>query len=438
MLAPLDTAVEALAHADVSGLDGPQLLALVSGVERLRRRMDAASTRLVAEVETQRLAGEYARSSTADLLVTTLRISPADARARVARAQATAPRTTLTGQPLPAMLPAAQHAAEEGEIAGAHVDVVIDCLDHVPPTLSAQACSTVEATLVEAARHEHPQALRRTAALLLARLDPDGIAPREDEVHRQRHLTLGRNADGSGRVTGRLTAEATAVWDVILDALSAPRCETDGGDRDGEPDHRSASQRRHDALVEAGQRLLRSGSLPAAGGVPVTVLVRTVQEEFDSDTGIAHTARGDLLSMRAIRAMSGDAELVPIVTDEAGAVLALGRTRRLASRAQRLALASRDGGCTFPNCDRPAAWTEAHHVRPWQDGGTTDLDNMCLVCRFHHREFQARGWAVRMSGGVPEWIPPPWLDRDRRPQRNRAHHRPDITFDSPAASTNAA
>ena len=124
---------------------------------------------------------------------------------------------------------------------------------------------------------------------------------------------------------------------------------------------------------------------------------------------------------------------MPVVSDETGATLFLGRSQRLATRAQRLALIVRDGGCCFPGCERPAAWCEAHHVIPWQDGGPTDVDNLCLLCRYHHREFERRGWRVEMSDGVPQWIPPPFIDLDRRPVRNTAHHPPDIEFHRPAA-----
>jgi hypothetical protein len=75
----------------------------------------------------------------------------------------------------------------------------------------------------------------------------------------------------------------------------------------------------------------------------------------------------------------------------------------------------------FPGCDRPAAWTEVHHVLPWNHEGHTDLDNMCLLCRYHHREFERRGWEVIMHDGLPEWVPPAFIDPDRRPIRNTTH-----------------
>jgi hypothetical protein len=224
---------------------------------------------------------------------------------------------------------------------------------------------------------------------------------------------------------GLLDPETTAAWEVILDSLAAPQPAADGM-----PDQRSPGQRRHDALAEAAHRLLRSNTLPATGGVPVTILARATLTELTTGAGTASTGHGSPLSITQLLALAGgDAEIIPVVVNQAGGVLGYGRGRRLASRGQRLALAARDGGCSFPGCDRPAAWTEVHHIIEWHHGGDTDLENMCLICRYHHREFAKRGWQVRMAtDGLPEWIPPPWLDPDQQPRRNTAHHLPEIDF----------
>ena len=70
--------------------------------------------------------------------------------------------------------------------------------------------------------------------------------------------------------------------------------------------------------------------------------------------------------------------------DTNGVPLSMGRTRRIVSPQQWLALVIRDSGCVFPNCDRPAPWTQAHHIVHWFQGGPTDLSNLCLVCDRHH------------------------------------------------------
>ncbi|HUW01428.1 MAG TPA: HNH endonuclease signature motif containing protein [Acidimicrobiales bacterium] len=83
-----------------------------------------------------------------------------------------------------------------------------------------------------------------------------------------------------------------------------------------------------------------------------------------------------------------------------GAVVAdldRGRTARLANRAQRRALAIRDRHCAFPGCDRRAAWTDAHHVIWWRRQGHTDMKNLALLCRFHHRAVHAGRYDLTMA-----------------------------------------
>lgn len=71
------------------------------------------------------------------------------------------------------------------------------------------------------------------------------------------------------------------------------------------------------------------------------------------------------------------------ITDATGEVLHLGRSRRLASPAQRRALRLRDRTCSFPGCHQ-SRHLDAHHVTPWSEGGTTDIDSLALLCRRHH------------------------------------------------------
>jgi hypothetical protein len=422
----LRAAVDALQSADASRASATELVAELVAIETERRRLEAVDQRLLAQVEEQPLAGEYCCYSVADLLVNLLRVSPTEAKARVDRSRDLGPRRAFTGEPLEPILPGAAVAVAAGEISSGHVAVISDCLDRVPPEVSVEASPVIEQMLIEAARHEHPRQLAKTAALLLLRLDPDGKEP--DYKDQQRSFSLCKHADGSSTPTGRWGPEVTAMWEAILDRLAAPvPADT------GMPDDRSPTQRRHDAMGEAAKRLLRSGELSPVGGAPVTILATTTIEDLQSGQGVARTGHGDQISISRLLAMSGDAAILPIICDQAGGLVAFGRGRRLASPGQRLALAARDGGCSFPGCDRPAAWCEVHHVRAWIAGGPTDLDNMCLLCAYHHREFERRGWDVVMLAGVPHWRPPRFLDPDRRPVRNTAHHLREFEFRVPAA-----
>lgn len=407
-----------------------ELLTVLAEAERCRRVLEGAvDQKLVAEVIERGLDGDYAYTGPADLLVQTLRVTPAEARARVLRARNLGPRRALTGEPLPSLLPEVEAAVSAGEISSAHVAVITKCIESIPAAIASTARPVAEALLVEAARYEHPGLLARTAQALLARLDPDGTEPRDRDVERRRDVSLHDAGDGSGILTGRLTPELKAALHAVVDTLSAPVPA-----EDGVPDDRTPGQRRHDAMLEAMLRLLRSGTLPSAGGMPVTILVTTTVEDLDDPDALAVTSHGDAISVRRLLGIAGDAELQGVIVNQTGGVLALGRAQRLATCAQRRALAARDGGCAFPGCDRPASWCEAHHVVDWVSGGSTDVDNLVLLCRFHHREFGRRGWTIRMARGRPEFLPPPWIDPERRWRRNTVHHLPDLRFPDPRAA----
>lgn len=168
-------------------------------------------------------------------------------------------------------------------------------------------------------------------------------------------------------------------------------------------------------------RLLRSSSLPDSGGTPATVVVTLSADDLASRTGYATTIDGAPISVREALRLAGEAEVVPAVLARGGEVLELGRTRRIASPSQTYALIARDGGCSFPGCGRSPDWCERHHIVAWADGGATDVDNLTLLCRYHHHNFAERGWTCELNRDrVPEWRPPRWVDPGRRPQ---VHHR---------------
>jgi HNH endonuclease len=87
--------------------------------------------------------------------------------------------------------------------------------------------------------------------------------------------------------------------------------------------------------------------------------------------------------------------------------LEVGRATRVVTAAQRAALAVRDGGCVFPGCDRPLAWCDAHHLRHWLHGGPTDLANLALLCRAHHRAVHEGGWRLHRHAHGDLTVTPP-------------------------------
>jgi hypothetical protein len=100
----------------------------------------------------------------------------------------------------------------------------------------------------------------------------------------------------------------------------------------------------------------------------------------------------------------------------------MGRAQRLFTPTQRRALNIRDGGCRFPDCNRPARYTDAHHIVSWTQGGTTDLPNALLLCRHHHRIIHGPDWRIRVhdpdtGGNGQVWFEGP--DRQSLPSLPR-------------------
>ncbi|MFF1634744.1 DUF222 domain-containing protein [Leifsonia sp. NPDC058248] len=150
----------------------------------------------------------------------------------------------------------------------------------------------------------------------------------------------------------------------------------------------------------------------------MTVVVRIDWEALRSGrgTGEIDGVRSPV-SAGTVRRMAADASMIPVVLGGGSEVLDLGRARRLFSRAQRIALAERDGGCAWPGCPHPPSYTEAHHIRWWDaHTGPTDLTNGVLLCGAHHHRIHDDGWEIRMVDGLPAFIPPAHVDPHRRPR----------------------
>jgi hypothetical protein len=189
-------------------------------------------------------------------------------------------------------------------------------------------------------------------------------------------------------------------------------------------DLRTTGQRNHDAFKAVLRAILSSGQLGSHKGLPVTVVVSTTLQELQSAAGHAVTGGGSLLPMSDLIRMAAHAHhylaIFDVHTQEA---LYLGRTKRLASKAQRIVLYARDRGCTFPGCTAPAYHCEVHHRNgDWTRGGRTDIDDLTLACGTDNRRVKPGGWRTRKrSDGRTEWLPPPNLETGQD-RVNNYHH----------------
>ncbi|HEV2886978.1 MAG TPA: DUF222 domain-containing protein [Jatrophihabitans sp.] len=411
--AALSAVVAELIAAPLSPLTEPELLDTIRMVEQARRQLEYLDHVLVSEIEARNVPARHVLRGTSYFLAGLLTLSPAESSRRVRQARELGPRVTLTGDRLEPLLPATAAARADGAITAQHADVIARAVGKVRHHLAADHLADVEHFLVEQAQLFDAKLLAGIARQLIDTVFPDGALADEEGQQRRRQLSCLPNGDGMYRISGDLDAETSALAMSVLHALAAPRPTDAGG-----PDERSAGQRLHDAFRAVLRLALRSGELPATGGVPATVLITMTAEQFESRSGLATTSFGERLRVEQALRLADQAAIAWIVHNSTGGILNYGTTRRLASSTQTLALIARDQGCTFPGCMDPPEWTEKHHITPWARGGPTDLENLCLLCDFHHDRFDRQGWQITMHSGVPWFVPPAWLDAEQKPLRN--------------------
>ncbi|MFE5789730.1 HNH endonuclease signature motif containing protein, partial [Rhodococcus erythropolis] len=128
------------------------------------------------------------------------------------------------------------------------------------------------------------------------------------------------------------------------------------------------------------------------------------------------------LSVSQTRLLGCDCFLSTVLLDDHGAPLDAKPGKRLVSAEQRVALIARDKGCAFPGCTCVPAWTDAHHIRHWANGGPTVMNNLVLLCRSHHRLMHRKSgfvgkWVIRIGVDNKPWfIPPPSIDPGQHPR----------------------
>ena len=400
-----DCAVEDREQARIDGL----LAGLREAEAEFRRSYYQVLDR-VTEIAAEKVGAAAGFGTTARLLSGVLNLSRSEARARVEHAELLTPRQSLIGETLPPALPATAAELAAGTIGPTQVRVIAGAMRRIPQGTHPETAAQAEQTLATAARRFDPAALGQIAERLLAHLDPDGTAPAE-EPEAMRELRVRTGADGVVSLTGKLDPEGGARVLEVLGSLNGRRPPVDGV-----PDLRSPARRNADALVEAMTSLLDQGDLPSRGGQrPHLVLTMGLSDLIDG-LGLATLDTGGQLCAAEARRLACDADLIPMVLDGDSMPLDLGRHQRLASAALRAALGQRDQGCSFPGCRRPPRYCHAHHIRSWTDGGNTTLENLCLLCEYHHTIVHRQGWHIRLDGrGRPEFTPPRTIDPTRQP-----------------------
>jgi len=409
----------------------------------LMRQVDAAFAPVAAEISRQSrpqlggdsLAKKQGFRSPVALIQATTGASVGEAIRLVQVGESTAPRTSISGESRPAAHPHVAAAVAAGALSMTAASAIITLLDKLSLRVDSAHRDAAERDLCQRAPGLRADELTRLLAHAEAELDPDGLAAAHEEHRSARALRM-QERDGMLHLTGVFDVATAAPIKTVLDAMvtrvlqnneHAPRHEHGHGHGGGGGDNpeagalrdeRTVPQMRADALHELCAHALGCEQVPTVA--TTTVVVRMTLDQLESGCGVARIDGFDAsLPAAEVRRLAADLQVIPCVLGGDSEILDWGRTRRLFSPAQKLALAERDGGCAF--CGAPPAWTHGHHIAWWnRDAVPTDLDNGVLLCTGCHHRIHSDGWEIRVDGvGVAArvwFIPPPWIDADRTPR----------------------
>ncbi len=337
-----------------------------------------------------------------------VRVEEATGAATTATWLARATRTTVRSSRRAVHLAAALETYErlrEGYAAGRvnteQAEVIARALDALPADIPATVRAAAEQRLVDLAGHHDACDLRVLGDRVL-----DVVAPAVADAHEAARLEAEERAaarktmltmtpDGQGSVHGRFTVPelhagmlrkqllALVVHDKpALASTPATAAEQGEGERP-EPVKAATAVELGAALCELLERL--DGSQVPEMSTGATVVVTMTLETLTGGLAAATLDTGDRIAAHTARRLACEAAIIPVVLDGRREVLDVGRRKRLFTRAQRIALATRDKGCTAAGCHTAAWFCHAHHDQPWAAGGTTDLANGRLLCPTHHR-----------------------------------------------------
>jgi hypothetical protein len=405
----LAQAFEVLGAVAESGGDG-ELVGVLTRCEAAVRRLDRVTVDVVAGLERRGVFAERGYRSSAAALADLLGWERIEARRRVVAAEQVTARVGLDGAALPARLPATAAVFAAGAASLRHVDAIARVLGSASAArLTLAQWAGVEEQLAAKAQVYTPSELQAWGAQLVEVLDQDGAEPDDQPPVQVNELHLTRLPGGGGKLRGRF--DDAALFDAVATVADAKARPVTADDE------RSVGERQAEALAEVCGYVLDHGEVPECGGhrPHVNVLVRL--EDLQNRGRAGCLDFGGTVSPEALRMLCCDAAVAPVVLGGKGQPLDVGRATRTIPDGLRRAVAARDKGCAHPGCGRPPSWSEVHHIREWELGGDTKLSNLVMLCRQHHRQIHFTEWGVRIRDGLPEFLPPKWIDPLQEPRR---------------------
>ena len=424
--------------ADPSVLDDDALLTGARELGELRRLVEASLGSFAAEVKHRSrredgfggLAQRLGAGTPEKLVENVTGVSKRESQTLVRVGQL----LTVDAEP---WLAAVGTGVASGAVSVVKADVIKNGLGAPTEDVAADDLADAARELAGLAPTMSVEKLAARARELRDELDAENVRDRHRAMREKRYWHMTRRSDGMTHLDALLDPESAEPYWAAYDAATSPRR---GGPRfiDDEQrerakkivdDERTLDQIALDTFVDLLRIATEADPDKLLGAKRYAVRVLVTDRDLRERTGAAfygnHT---DGVPLETADRHICDTGIMPIHFTDDGEPLRLGTTQRLFTAKQRDALAARDGGCRFHECDRPASWCEAHHRIPWKHGGPTDTRDGILLCRHHHMLIHDNHWHIDrdpVHGFVA--IPPRTVDPAQRPipmpTRSRAAQR---------------
>jgi hypothetical protein len=392
-IAAVHAAIDGLQRAQTGGHEAGDYEAEVVELDRAVRRLESIKLSVLAAADAARVADLSGLADTSAWLARRTRTGAAQAAQDVRLAAALAPAEATADSP-PSHRPCAS-ALAEGALSTEHARVIVRATEQLPRGLSHDAVTAIERDLVEKAGRMAPDQLRRVARRALASVEDDQarVDEHEDALLRSEEAValsrtrLSLHDNGDGTTSGHFTVPtvAAAILTKAIQSMTAPRRARLGATEAQAGDAMLSRDWAHQSGLAFVELLEHLPTDHLHSKVAATVVVTIDYDRLVSAVGAAGLDTNDSLSAGDLRRLACGAGILPAVLRGQSLPLDLGRSSRLFSGAQQVALATKHSTCAAEGCDRPFSWSELHHLDPWGAGGLTDLAKAVPLCGFHHR-----------------------------------------------------
>ena len=303
-------------------------------------------------------------------------------------------------------------AARAGDLSVDAAGLIIAGLETVADRVPSEQFHEFERRLVGKAVHLAAHEVRRLVATAVARADLAGHEERERRQHAERYVAWKEDHTGMVTFTGRLDAVTAAPIRTVIEQIVTHDFRARRDQDPADQDQRTVGQMRADALFQICRHALGCDQTDRSG-VRTAMIVRIDERDLATGRGLGRIdGTHQPVSVGQLRSLAGDAGIIPEVLGGEVKCLTWDAKSDSSRQPNDSHFLNATVGCA--KCHAPPEHCEAHHIRWWDNGGSTDLANGVMLCTRCHHDIHRQGWDIVVQGGRVDFIPPPHIDPTRR------------------------